>query len=98
MFSYFVSAKSGDNVNAAFFRVAADLAGVTLTNPEIDVQTVNPKKLICSETFIHAHDNLFSQKVVQAQIVNHAQNELEPVKAPALPQVNQEESSMCAIQ
>ena len=31
MYSYFVSAKTGDNVAAAFYRVAADLAGVVLT-------------------------------------------------------------------
>ena len=76
MFSYFVSAKTGDNVSSAFFRVAADLAGVTLSNPEIDTQT----------------------KVVKAEIVNHAQNELEPVKGPPVAARNEEESSMCALQ
>ncbi|XRB06027.1 Ras-related protein Rab-28 [Pycnococcus provasolii] len=37
MYSYFVSAKTGDNVSAAFYRVAADLAGVVLTKPEVEV-------------------------------------------------------------
>ena len=37
MYSYFVSAKTGDMVNSSFFRVAADLSGVVLTKPEIDV-------------------------------------------------------------
>merc|ERR1712166_1418546 len=43
MSSYFVSAKTGDHVNQCFFRVAADLAGVILTKPELEseLQVVN---------------------------------------------------------
>lgn len=37
MASYFVSAKTGDNVAAMFYRVAADLAGVTVSKPELQV-------------------------------------------------------------
>lgn len=37
LYSYFVSARSGDQVQPSFFRIAADLAGVTLTKPEIEV-------------------------------------------------------------
>ena len=37
MYSYFVSAKTGDMVSSSFFRIAADLAGVVLTKPEMDV-------------------------------------------------------------
>ena len=37
MYSCFMSAKTGDNVSQCFYRVAADLAGVTLTKPEIEV-------------------------------------------------------------
>lgn len=37
MASYFVSAKTGDNVAAMFYRVAADLAGVTVSKPEMQV-------------------------------------------------------------
>jgi len=75
MYSYFVSAKTGDGVNTAFYRVAADLAGVVLTKPEIEVQT----------------------KVVEAQIVNHDQNNLQPVKGPSSSQ-NPPKSSGCTIQ
>jgi len=39
MFTYFVSAKTGDNVNTAFYRVAADLAGVGLSRPDLEVAT-----------------------------------------------------------
>jgi len=39
MYSYFVSAKTGDNISATFYRIAADLAGVVLTKPEIEVAT-----------------------------------------------------------
>ena len=37
MCSYFVSAKTGDNVTTTFYRVAADLAGIDLSNQEIEV-------------------------------------------------------------
>jgi len=37
LYSYFVSAKTGDQVHPSFFRIAADLAGVTLTKPELEV-------------------------------------------------------------
>eukprot|EP01029_Cantina_marsupialis_P014827 TRINITY_DN3246_c0_g1_i1.p1 TRINITY_DN3246_c0_g1~~TRINITY_DN3246_c0_g1_i1.p1 ORF type:complete len:248 (-),score=64.15 TRINITY_DN3246_c0_g1_i1:270-944(-) len=39
MFPFLVSAKTGDQVNAAFHRIAADLSGVVLTRPEIEVAT-----------------------------------------------------------
>ena len=37
MYSYTMSAKTGDQVNACFYRIAADLAGVVLTKPEAQV-------------------------------------------------------------
>lgn len=37
MYSYFVSAKTGDNVNAAFHRIAAEWAGVVMTKTELEV-------------------------------------------------------------
>jgi Ras-related protein Rab-28 len=42
--SFLCSAKSGDQVHAAFYRVAADLAGVTLSKPEMD----------CAQQTVHA--------------------------------------------
>ena len=38
--SFCVSAKNGDNVNAMFVRVAADLSGVELTKAEVDAVSV----------------------------------------------------------
>mmetsp|Transcript_54397 Transcript_54397/g.145637 ORF Transcript_54397/g.145637 Transcript_54397/m.145637 type:complete len:233 (-) Transcript_54397:80-778(-) len=35
--SYLVSARTGDQVQLSFYRIAADLAGVTLTKPEMEV-------------------------------------------------------------
>jgi Ras-related protein Rab-28 len=35
MRSFYVSAKTGDNVSTTFYRVASELAGVTLTKPEV---------------------------------------------------------------
>eukprot|EP00927_Polykrikos_kofoidii_P017410 TRINITY_DN17926_c0_g1_i1.p1 TRINITY_DN17926_c0_g1~~TRINITY_DN17926_c0_g1_i1.p1 ORF type:complete len:234 (-),score=62.52 TRINITY_DN17926_c0_g1_i1:23-724(-) len=43
MYPYFVSAKTGENVAPTFFRIAADLAGVTVTKAEIEV-TQKPTK------------------------------------------------------
>eukprot|EP00928_Gymnodinium_smaydae_P086988 TRINITY_DN71357_c0_g1_i1.p1 TRINITY_DN71357_c0_g1~~TRINITY_DN71357_c0_g1_i1.p1 ORF type:complete len:236 (-),score=61.80 TRINITY_DN71357_c0_g1_i1:151-858(-) len=37
LYSYFVSARSGDQVQPSFYRIAADLAGVTLSKPELEV-------------------------------------------------------------
>ena len=37
MKSFYVSAKTGDNVNTCFHKVAADLAGVALSKPEVEV-------------------------------------------------------------
>lgn len=37
VFSYYVSARTGLQVHASFYRIAADLAGVALTKPEIEV-------------------------------------------------------------
>lgn len=37
LYSYFVSAKNGEQVQPSFYRIAADLAGITLTKPELEV-------------------------------------------------------------
>mmetsp|Transcript_40090 Transcript_40090/g.78551 ORF Transcript_40090/g.78551 Transcript_40090/m.78551 type:complete len:222 (+) Transcript_40090:270-935(+) len=37
MKSFFVSAKSGDNVSTTFYRVASELSGITLSKPEVEV-------------------------------------------------------------
>ena len=43
MYSYFMSAKTGDMVSSSLFRIAADLAGIVLAKGEVDV-TVKPVK------------------------------------------------------
>lgn len=40
MISFFVSAKSGDNVISSFTRIAADLSGVSLSKSDVEVATV----------------------------------------------------------
>lgn len=52
MFSCFMSAKTGDNVSQCFYRVAADLAGVVLTKPEIEVAS----KVVRAEIVNHPQD------------------------------------------
>jgi Ras-related protein Rab-28 len=37
MSSFFVSAKSGDNVASTFYQLAAELAGVAMTKPELQI-------------------------------------------------------------
>lgn len=37
LYSYFVSARTGEQVQPSFYRIAADLAGVTLSKPELEV-------------------------------------------------------------
>jgi len=51
--SFFVSAKNGDNINTCFFRVAAGLAGVPLSAPDIE----STAKVVTAEIVNHArHD------------------------------------------
>eukprot|EP00854_Cymbomonas_tetramitiformis_P022778 gene22778-27498_t len=52
MYSYFLSAKTGDNVASTFYRIAADLAGVVLTKPEIEVAS----KVVRAEIVNHPND------------------------------------------
>lgn len=48
--SYFVSAKTGDNVERTFFEIAAGLSNVELTTDEINaVKTVVPAPIIISK-------------------------------------------------
>mmetsp|Transcript_36907 Transcript_36907/g.97640 ORF Transcript_36907/g.97640 Transcript_36907/m.97640 type:complete len:227 (+) Transcript_36907:13-693(+) len=60
LFSCFMSAKTGDNVSQCFHRVAADLAGVVLTKPEIEVAS----KVVRAEIVNHPqHDPDAPQRV-----------------------------------
>lgn len=55
MLSYFVSAKTGDNVTPCFTKIAADLAGVTLGKPDLEVATVRaPRERVCSPAPLRA--------------------------------------------
>jgi len=53
MFSCFMSAKTGDNVAQCFHRIAADLAGVVLTKPELEVTS----KVVRAEIVNHPQNN-----------------------------------------
>lgn len=50
MYSYFMSAKTGDNVTTTFYRIAADLAGVTLSKSEVEVQSKTVTAVIVNHT------------------------------------------------
>jgi Ras-related protein Rab-28 len=53
MFSCFMSAKTGDNVTQCFHRIAADLAGVVLTKPELEIAS----KVVRAEIVNHPRHN-----------------------------------------
>ena len=38
MYNFYVSAKTGDQVNACFYKIAADLSGVKLEKSDIEMQ------------------------------------------------------------
>lgn len=52
-YTYFLSAKSGENVRGTFHRIAADLAGVTLTRPEFQVS----HQIVKAEIIDHEKDD-----------------------------------------
>jgi len=53
MYSFLLSAKTGDNVSSCFYRLAADLAGVVLTKPELEIAS----KIVRAEIVNHPqHD------------------------------------------
>lgn len=53
-YSFFLSAKNGENVNACFFRLAASLAGVVMSAPEIE----STSAVITAEIVNHKQDKL----------------------------------------
>jgi hypothetical protein len=59
LYSYFVSAKSGDHVQQAFYRIAADLAGIVLTKTEIDQKAV----VVQAEIINHPQHDPTQEKV-----------------------------------
>ena len=61
MFSCFMSAKTGDNVAQCFYRVAADLAGVVLTKPELEVTS----KVVRAEIIDHPQDESGERSVAE---------------------------------
>lgn len=63
MYSYFVSAKTGDNVSSTFYRVAADLAGVVLTKDEVDVET----KVVRAEIVNHPNSDATTEHAASSK-------------------------------
>uniref|UniRef100_A0A7S1ABN2 Ras-related protein Rab-28 n=1 Tax=Noctiluca scintillans TaxID=2966 RepID=A0A7S1ABN2_NOCSC len=63
LYQYFVSAKTGDHVQPGFYRIAADLAGVVLTKPEMEItqkptraEIVNYQRHDPQHPEVNAHD------------------------------------------
>ena len=71
---YLMSAKSGDQVASAFERIAAALAGVTLSKPEVEA----------------------SQRVVSAQIVNHARHDPDVAEG-KVPEYTKPKNAQCCV-
>ena len=51
--SFFVSAKTGDNVAASFYRIVADISGVVLTPPDVR----NAAKVVTAQVIEHSQNN-----------------------------------------
>ena len=49
-----MSAKTGDNVAASFYRIVADLSGIVLTPPDVS----NAAKVVTAQVIEHPQDNL----------------------------------------
>mmetsp|Transcript_23650 Transcript_23650/g.23402 ORF Transcript_23650/g.23402 Transcript_23650/m.23402 type:complete len:126 (-) Transcript_23650:39-416(-) len=77
LYSYLVSAKTGDQVYNSFFRVAADLSGVVLSAADIE----SAQKVIKAEIVTYAN----SEEQQQPKIVTV--NTAPPPTAPATPHV-----------
>lgn len=60
LYSYFVSAKSGDHVQQAFYRIAADLAGIVLSKTDIDQKA----KVVQAEIINHPQHDPNQEKLV----------------------------------
>ena len=52
MYSYLVSAKTGDQIFTTFYRIAADLSGVVLTSNDIE----SSQKIIKAEIVTYANE------------------------------------------
>jgi len=64
LYTYFVSARTGDQVQPSFYRIAADLAGVTLTKPEMEVaQAPTKAELINHQRHDPAHAEVNAEDI-----------------------------------
>jgi len=60
LYSYFVSAKTGDHVTQAFYRIAAELAGIQLTKAEIEEKA----KVVQADIINHPQHDPNQEKLV----------------------------------
>jgi len=60
MYRYLISAKTGDNINPMFYRIAADLAGVVITKAELDISA----KVVKAEIVNHPQHDPHTGSVV----------------------------------
>ena len=73
MYSYLVSAKTGDQVFTAFFRIAADLSGVVLSSSDIE----SSQKIIKAEIVAYTNEE---KPVVQKTNVTPPKEQVVPKK------------------
>ena len=65
--SYFVSAKTGENINSMFYKIAADLANISITKAEIDANS----KVISAPIINHQqHDPTLPTKPIREEESN----------------------------
>lgn len=66
-YSFYVSAKSGDQVSSCFYKLAADLAGVEVTKPLIEVSQKQVKAEIVQHTQNEESEPAAEEKLEQAK-------------------------------
>ncbi len=52
MYSFYVSAKTGDQVTSCFYKIAADLAGIEVAKPHLDIT----QKQVVAEIVQHSQN------------------------------------------
>jgi Ras-related protein Rab-28 len=103
MTSYFVSAKTGDNISPAFFTIASNLAGVPVKKTHLEANQAWSYRLFflffaVSERFCHLYRYqwqlilfFFLQRVLTAEVVSEPRKSTQPVSV-------EKKASRCSLQ
>ena len=94
MVGYIGSAKTGDNINQLFYKVACDLSGVKVTQAQIDAQ----QSYVAVDMSQKQEDDIKKKQQnrdIEKFLNSNRREELDPVSK--LQQAKADESKMCNI-